>query len=92
MSNQRDMVEKFSVYAKQQRYTRRQIVRAGAAFGLSAAVVDTVLAMPAFAQDSAASPAAGGPDHPVPARPLVHTASCTSRLDNLEVERSPRYP
>ncbi|MCO5220143.1 MAG: extracellular solute-binding protein [Thermomicrobiales bacterium] len=41
--------------------TRRQIVRLGAALGLSAAAVGKVLAMPAFAQDSTASPAADGP-------------------------------
>jgi spermidine/putrescine-binding protein len=61
MSNERDLVEKFSAHASQRRYTRRQIVRAGAALGLSAAAVNSLLAMPAFAQDSAASPAAGGP-------------------------------
>ncbi len=61
MSNERDLVQKFSAHAEQQRYTRRQIVRAGAALGLTAAAVNSVLAMPAFAQDSAASPAAGGP-------------------------------
>jgi spermidine/putrescine-binding protein len=61
ISNERNLIEKFSAHATQRRYTRRQIVRAGAALGLSAAAVNSLLAMPAFAQDSAASPAAGGP-------------------------------
>src|SRR5688572_17781591 len=61
ISNERNLIEKFSAHATQRRYTRRQIVRAGAALGLSAAAVNSVLAMPAFAQDATASPAAGGP-------------------------------
>ena len=55
-------VEKFrDACGTQRRYTRRQVVRAGAALGFQLPAVNSVLAMPAFAQDSAASPAAGGP-------------------------------
>lgn len=61
MSTERDLVQKFATYAESRRYTRRQIVRAGAALGLSATAVSSVLSKPAFAQDSAASPAADGP-------------------------------
>ncbi|MGD9712194.1 MAG: substrate-binding domain-containing protein [Thermomicrobiales bacterium] len=54
-------IDKFARRAEQQRYTRRQVMRIGAGLGLSAAAISTVLARPAFAQDSNASPAAGGP-------------------------------
>ena len=37
MSNERELVQKFSAHATQRRYTRRQIVRAGAALGASGA-------------------------------------------------------
>lgn len=55
------LVDVFAARAQEQRYTRRQVVRIGAALGLSAAAIGHVLTLPAFAQDSASSPAAGGP-------------------------------
>ncbi len=54
-------IDRFIQRAEQLRYTRRQVMRIGAGLGLSAAAINTVLAHPAFAQDSNASPAANGP-------------------------------
>ncbi|MEZ4499515.1 MAG: extracellular solute-binding protein [Thermomicrobiales bacterium] len=54
-------IELFAKTAEQRRYTRRQVVRAGVGLGLSAAAIGSVLARPAFAQDSAQSPASAGP-------------------------------
>ncbi|MBX3071370.1 MAG: ABC transporter substrate-binding protein [Thermomicrobiales bacterium] len=54
-------IEHFAATAEKRRYTRRQVVRAGVGLGLSAAAIGSVLARPAFAQDSSASPAAAGP-------------------------------
>jgi ABC-type Fe3+ transport system substrate-binding protein len=54
-------IEHFASEAEKRRYTRRQVMRAGMGLGLSAAAISSVLARPAFAQDSNASPAAGGP-------------------------------
>lgn len=61
MTSENKLIQEFASHANKRRYTRRQVIRAGAALGLSAAAVSSVLAMPAFAQDSAASPAADGP-------------------------------
>lgn len=61
MTKNHELIDQLAGEAKRRRYTRRQVVRAGIALGLSGAMIDSVLAMPAFAQDSAASPAAGGP-------------------------------
>lgn len=61
MVNYQDSIDRFAKVAAGRRYTRRQVMRAGVALGLSATAIQSVLAMPAFAQDSAASPAAGGP-------------------------------
>ncbi len=61
MSKNHELIDRFADEAKRRRYTRRQVVRAGLALGLSGAMIDSVLAMPAFAQDATASPAAGGP-------------------------------
>jgi spermidine/putrescine-binding protein len=63
MSLRDPLLERFAEHAEQHRFTRRQVLRIGAALGLSAAAVSAVLARPAFAQDSAASPAADGPVH-----------------------------
>ena len=61
MTEHQRFIDQFAHEANRRRYTRRQIIRAGAALGMSGAMIQSVLAMPAFAQDSAASPAAGGP-------------------------------
>jgi spermidine/putrescine-binding protein len=61
VKDEKQFVEHFATIAASRRYTRRQVVRAGVGLGLSAAAINTVLSTPAFAQDSAASPAAGGP-------------------------------
>jgi spermidine/putrescine-binding protein len=61
VKDEKQFVEHFATIAASRRYTRRQVVRAGVGLGLSAAAINTVLSRPAFAQDSAASPAAGGP-------------------------------
>lgn len=63
MSKQHELVDRFATMAKQRRYTRRQIVRIGAALGLSGVMIDSVLSRPAFAQDANVSPAADGPIH-----------------------------
>jgi spermidine/putrescine-binding protein len=54
-------VQHLTNLATKRRYTRRQIVRAGLALGISGAAISTVLRNPVFAQDSNASPAADGP-------------------------------
>lgn len=56
-----EFLDHFAKIASKRRYTRRQVARAGVGLGLSAAAIGTVLSRPAFAQDSAASPAADGP-------------------------------
>jgi len=61
MSKHNELLDRFAGEAQRRRYTRRQVVKAGLALGLSGAMIDSVLAMPAFAQDATASPAAGGP-------------------------------
>lgn len=61
MAKNHDLIDQFASEATRRRYTRRQVMRAGIALGLSGAMIETVLAMPAFAQDSNASPASGGP-------------------------------
>lgn len=61
MKDEKQFIEHFAATAAARRYTRRQVVRAGVGLGLSAAAINTILSKPAFAQDSAASPAAGGP-------------------------------
>lgn len=61
MATQHELIDRFATEAKRRRYTRRQVMRAGVALGLSGAMIESVLAMPAFAQDATASPAAGGP-------------------------------
>ena len=61
MAKHREMIDRFANEAVRRRYTRRQVMRAGVALGLSGAMIESVLAMPAFAQDAASSPAASGP-------------------------------
>lgn len=61
MTKQYELIDQFATEATSRRYTRRQIMRIGMALGLSGAMIESVLAMPAFAQDANASPAAGGP-------------------------------
>lgn len=61
MSKHNELLDRFASEAQRRRYTRRQVVKAGLALGLTGAMIDTVLASPAFAQDATASPAAGGP-------------------------------
>ncbi len=59
--NMDEKLARFAARAESRRYTRRQVMRIGAGLGLSAAAISSVLSRPAFAQDSNASPAAGGP-------------------------------
>lgn len=61
MADQFAAVQHLTRLATTRRYTRRQIMRAGLALGMSGAAIGTVLRNPAFAQDETASPAANGP-------------------------------
>ena len=61
MATHEELIDRFANEARRRRYTRRQVMRAGVALGLSGAAIQSVLARPAFAQDANASPAAGGP-------------------------------
>lgn len=61
MTDQFAAVQHLTRLATTRRYTRRQIMRAGLALGMSGAAIGTVLRNPAFAQDETASPAANGP-------------------------------
>jgi spermidine/putrescine-binding protein len=55
------VAEQLLAEATERRYSRRQTLACGLALGLSIPLLKTVLSSPVFAQDSNASPAAGGP-------------------------------
>jgi spermidine/putrescine-binding protein len=86
MSKNHELIDRFANEAKRRRYTRRQVVKVGLALGLSGAMIDSVLAMPAFAQDATASPAAGGPvDVPIVGKEMSFDEIKAAIADEKEV-------